>query len=110
MSSWELEHEWSIVRYLVYYLIENLVPADIVRGKDVVDFSTGLGDLSAYMAGEGPKSIAATAPDDSEASEFIKANLEIKYLNHVPASKIADRFAPESIDLFAGRMVFQFPT
>lgn len=110
MSSWELEHEWSIVRYLVYYLIENLVPADLVRGKDIVDFSTGLGDLSAYMAGEKPKSITATAPDNSKPSELISANPAIKFLNHVPASKIAESFAPESIDLFAGRMVFQFPT
>ena len=110
MSSWELEHEWSIVRYLVYYLIENLVPGDLVHGKEVVDFSTGLGDLSAYMAGENPKSITATAPDESGPSELIKANPAINFINHVPASKIGERFAPESLDLFVGRMVFQFPT
>ncbi len=110
MSSWELEHQWSIVRYLVYYLRENLVSEELVRGKDVLDFSAGLGDLSAYMADAQPSSITATMPDDSEASAIIKDNKEIRFQNRVPANKIAEVFSPESLDLFVGRMVFQFPT
>lgn len=110
MSSWELEHEWSIVRYLVYYLVENLVPAELLRGKDVLDFSAGLGDLSAYMAGEAPRSITATTPDDSPPPTIIQVNSAINFINHVPASKISAHFAPESLDLIVARMVFQFPT
>ena len=110
MAIWELERRWNITRYLVYYLVENLVPPELIPGKDIVDFSAGLGDLSLYMAGQQPKSIMATAPDDSPAPAQLSANPHITYLPNLPAIDIAERFAAESVDLFVARMVFQFPT
>ena len=50
MTTWELYRNWDVVRYLVYYLVEDLVPPEFISGKDVIDFSSGLGDLSAYIA------------------------------------------------------------
>ncbi|MBE9478666.1 MAG: hypothetical protein IMY80_01770 [Chloroflexi bacterium] len=44
MTSWELQRNWEIVRYLVYYLVEDLVSPDQISGKDIVDFSSGLHD------------------------------------------------------------------
>lgn len=110
MSSWELEHHWEIVRYLVYYLIEDLVPPELLPGKDVLDFSAGLGDLSAYMAQHRPKSLTATMPGDDPLSPQLKKVPGLKYLAGVSASQIQARLAPESLDLFVARMVFQFPT
>lgn len=110
MTSWELEHEWKIVRYLVYYLLENLVPAELIAGKDVVDFSAGLGDLSLYMAEQGAKSLIATAPEDGPGPQALEKHSQIRFLSDVPASQLGKRLAAESADLFVGRMVFQFPT
>lgn len=110
MANWELERRWEITRYLVYYLVENLVLPELVAGMDIVDFSTGLGDLSLYMAGHSPKSIVATAPDDSPPPELLVANSLIRFRPKVPASLIAQAFEPASVDLFVARMVFQFPT
>jgi SAM-dependent methyltransferase len=110
MSNWELEHEWSIVRYLVYYLLENLVPAELIPGKDVIDFSAGLGDLSLYMAQQGANSVISTAPDSSSAPSELLDNKQIAFQNQIPASQISAKLANDSADLFVARMVFQFPT
>lgn len=110
MAKWELERRWEITRYLVYYLVENLVPPSLVGGKDIVDFSAGLGDLSLYMAEHDPASITSTAPDDSSPPQQLSANPHIHYLPELTASQIAQAFDAESVDLFVARMVFQFPT
>jgi len=110
MSSWELEHQWEIVRYLVYYLRENLVPSELIEGKDIVDFSTGLGDLSLFMAEHGAKSVTATVPEDISAPKALEQVEPIRFLPKMAASQISERLGPESADLFVGRMVFQFPT
>ncbi len=110
MTSWELEHQWKIVRYLVYYLLENLVPAELIPGKDVIDFSAGLGDLSLYMAQQGAKSLIATAPEKEAAPQAFEKHEQIRFLADMPASQISNRLDLESADLFVGRMVFQFPT
>lgn len=108
MATWELQRRWEIVRYLVYYLMEDLVPAELVRGKDVLDFSAGLGDLSAYMAEHGPRSLTATSPDKAPRPAQLPASAQ--HLNGVPAERIAGRLPAASVDLFVARMVFQFPT
>ncbi|NOR89484.1 MAG: hypothetical protein GQ524_04440, partial [Anaerolineales bacterium] len=64
VTSWELQRNWEIVRYLVYYLVEDLVSPDQISGKDIIDFSSGLGDLSEYIYSHNPKSLIATSPDD----------------------------------------------
>jgi SAM-dependent methyltransferase len=110
MTSWELQRNWDIVRYLVYYLVEDLVAADLIPGHDVIDFSAGLGDLSEYIYANKPKSLLATSPDDV----FPPANLDGKpgfqFLPNVRAGEIQQKFQPSSTDLFLARMVFQFPT
>ena len=110
MSSWELEHQWEIVRYLVYYLRENLVPSELIPGKDIVDFSAGLGDLSLYMSEQGAKSVTATVPEDISAPKTIEQHEQIRFLPKMGASQIRERLGADSADLFVGRMVFQFPT
>lgn len=110
MSTWELERHWEIVRYLVYYLIEDLVPPELIPGNDVVDFSAGLGDLSVYLFSHHPKSLIVTAPDHSPRPQLLTDLKEITFLSNVPANQIAIKLAPESCDLFVARMVFQFPT
>jgi SAM-dependent methyltransferase len=109
MTSWELQRHWDIVRYLVYYLIEDLVPPGLIPDKDVIDFSAGLGDLSTYIYSQKPRSLTATSPGD-----FIPIALanksEIDFIPHVPAKALSQKLLPDSADLFVARMVFQFPT
>ena len=108
MATWELQRRWETVRYLVYYLVENLVPPELVPGADIIDFSAGLGDLSAYMAGRAPRSLIATSPEAAAPPPHLPANAT--HLEDVPADKIAARLPAASADLFVARMVFQFPT
>ncbi len=108
--SWELQRNWDIVRYIVYYLIENLVPPDLIPGKQVVDFSAGLGDLSEYIYTKEPAFLTATSPDDVAAPPFLKGKPGFDFIPGVEARKIRQNFEPESVDLFVARMVFQFPT
>jgi hypothetical protein len=110
MSTWELQRQWEIVRYLVYYLVEDFVPSELISGKDIIDFSAGLGDLSLYMAEHNPRSLTATSPDDFPPPTRIASHPEIKYRPAVPARSISMCFPEESCDLFVARMVFQFPT
>lgn len=104
---WERERHWPLVRPFVYYLTENFVDPGWVAGKRVVDFSAGLGDLSGYMAGLGPKRLIATVPEPELANPATIAGVE--WRAGVLASHIAEAFEPESVDLFCARMVFQFP-
>ncbi|KAA3646102.1 MAG: class I SAM-dependent methyltransferase [Chloroflexi bacterium] len=110
MTTWELYRNWDVVRYLVYYLVENLVPPEAIRGKDVIDFSSGLGDLSAYIASQGPRSLTSTSPAEIDPPEKIAALEDVKFIAGVPAQAIGAKLAPNSADLFVARMVVQFPT
>jgi SAM-dependent methyltransferase len=110
MTSWELERHWQIVRYLVYYLVEDLLPPDLIPGKDVVDFSSGLGDLSEYIYAHSPKSLISTSPDEVPPPGSLVGKPGFQFIPSLPARAIGGAFAPDSLDLFVARMVFQFPT
>jgi hypothetical protein len=104
---WERQRHWPLMRPFVYYLTENFVDPGWVTGKRVVDFSAGLGDLSSYMAAQGPTRLIATVPGPELANPAPIAGVE--WQPGVLASHIAESFEPESVDLFCARMVFQFP-
>jgi SAM-dependent methyltransferase len=109
-SSWELQRNWEITRYLVYYLVENFVPPELIPGKDVVDFSSGLGDLSVYIHQHNPNSLISTSPDDVDCPQVLQDLPGASFMPNLNAREIAAKLAPNSVDLFAARMVFQFPT
>lgn len=110
MTSWELQRNWEIVRYLVYYLVEDLVSPDQISGKDTVDFSSGLGDLSEYIYSHNPKSLIATSPDDVPSPAILAGKPGFRFIPNLHARMISQALAPNSVDLFVARMVFQFPT
>lgn len=110
MASWELLRNWEIVRYLVYYLVEDLVAPDQISGKDIVDFSSGLGDLSEYLYSHKPKSLTATSPDDVPSPTGLAGKPGFRFIPNLSAHQINQEFTPSSVDLFIARMVFQFPT
>jgi hypothetical protein len=110
MSSWELQRNWDIVRYLVYYLVEDLVPPELIPGKDVIDFSAGLGDLSEYLYAHHPRSLLTTSPDDVAPPPSLAGKHGFSFLANVQAGEISKKILPASADLFVARMVFQFPT
>lgn len=107
--SWRTETKWDILRYLVYYQIENFIPKSLIENKTIVDFSCGLGDLSEYIAQHSPKKLISTSLD-SEIPKPIEENLTIDFRSNVNASNIESTFEENSIDVFLARMVFQFPT
>ncbi len=94
MSTWELQRRWETVRYLVYYLVENLVPPELIPGADIIDFSVGLGDLSAHMAGHAPRSLIATSPEAADPPPHLPTNAT--HLEDVPADQIAARLPAAS--------------
>jgi SAM-dependent methyltransferase len=108
MATWELQRRWETVRYLVYYLVENLVPPKLIPGADIIDFSCGLGDLSAYMAAHDPASLIATSPEATAPPPHFPASAT--HLEGVSADQITAHLPAASADLFVARMVFQFPT
>ena len=110
MTSWELQRNWEIVRYLVYYLVEDLVSPDQISGKDIVDFSSGLGDLSEYIFSHNPKTLIATSPDDVPSPVSLTGKPGFRFIPNLHARMISEKLAPNSVDLFVARMVFQFPT
>ncbi|MGD8865508.1 MAG: hypothetical protein PVI81_07945 [Anaerolineales bacterium] len=110
MTSWELQRDWDIVRYIVYYLIEDLVPPELIPGRHIVDFSSGLGDLSEYIYANKPASLTATSPDDVPPPSALDGKSAFRFLTCVHARQIDKRIEAQSIDLFVARMVFQFPT
>jgi len=109
MGTWESQRGWEIARRLVYYLVEDFVPPVWIEGRNVVDFSVGLGDFSAYLAEQGALSVIATAPErDRERPQLLPSTA--RWLTGVTANRIAQDLPPNSTDLFCARMVFQFPT
>jgi SAM-dependent methyltransferase len=110
MISWELQRNWDIVRYLVYYLVEDLVAPELIPSMDVIDFSAGLGDLSEYIYSNNPKSLLATSPGDVPISPNLTKKRNFKFQPDVHASQISQEIQSDSTDLFIARMVFQFPT
>jgi hypothetical protein len=110
VASWELHRNWDIVRYLVYYLVEDLVEPDQISGKDIVDFSSGLGDLSEYLYSHNPNSLTATSPDNVPSPTSLAGKLGFRFIPNLSAQQIIQEFTPNSVDLFIARMVFQFPT
>jgi hypothetical protein len=63
LTSWELKRNWNIVRFIVYYLIEDFVPPALIPGRDIADFSAGLADLSEYIYAHKPAPLRGTSPD-----------------------------------------------
>jgi len=94
------------MRPLVYYLREDFIPPVMAAGRDMLDFSAGLGDLSRYLVAIGANSVTATLPDDSAPDPAAG----IRWLDRVTAGTIGERLAGMTFDVAAARMVFQFPT
>lgn len=93
------------MRPLVYYLVENFLPLELVEGSSALDFSAGLGDLSRYMVRAGARSVTATMPE-SDARE----GDQVDWVTGVSAGRIASTLGANQFDLAVARMVFQFPT
>jgi SAM-dependent methyltransferase len=94
------------MRPLVYYLREDFIPPAMAVGRDVLDFSGGLGDLSRYLVECGASSVTATRPETAVPDSAGP----IEWMGGVTAADLADRLPASSFDLAAARMVFQFPT
>ncbi|HEY5890363.1 MAG TPA: class I SAM-dependent methyltransferase [Acidimicrobiia bacterium] len=105
-STWESSRSWHLMRWLVYFLREDLVSPDMAAGADVLDFSAGLGDLSAYMADCGARSVLATRPE----LEPGLAHHGIEWATAVGAGNVVEKLRGRTFDLVVARMVFQFPT
>lgn len=103
-ETWESTRAWDVMRWLVYYLLEDLVPPEMAAGADILDFSAGLGDLSRYMAEAGARSVLATRPED------VPGDTGVDWMTGVAAGNIVESLAGRSFDLAVARMVFQFPT
>lgn len=97
------------MRSFVYYQRENFVPEGLVEGRDVIDFSAGLGDLSAYVWSLGPSSLIATAPDEN-APRPSSLPEPVEWMTGVGADRIAERLPEGTADVILARMVIQFPT
>ena len=110
MSTWELLRNWEIVRYLVYYLVENFISEELVYGKNVLDFSAGMGDLSEYIYSKQPNKLITTSPDLSPPPHSLDGKTNYAHVAELPANHIDQRIPHSSIDVFLARMVFQFPT
>lgn len=93
-----------MMRWLVYYLLEDLVPQDMAAGADVLDFSAGLGDLSVYMSDSGARSVVATRPEAEDG------DAPVEWVTGVAAGNVVERMQGRTFDLVVARMVFQFPT
>ncbi|MFA9403434.1 MAG: hypothetical protein ACERKY_10250, partial [Anaerolineales bacterium] len=100
MTSWELQRNWEIVRYLVYYLVEDLVSPEQISGKDIVDFSSGLGDLSEYIYSHNPKSLISTSPDDVPSPVSLTGKTGFRFIANLHARMISEALEPNSADLF----------
>ena len=94
------------MRPLVYYLREDFIPPAMASGREVLDFSAGLGDLSRYLVENGARSVTATLPDRGAP----EPGGGIRWLEGVTAASIAEHLAGSLFDVAAARMVFQFPT
>jgi len=106
---WEHDRGWGLIRPFVYYQRENFLPHGIVEGCDVIDYSAGLGDLSAYAATLGPRSLVATAPEPHAPRPAALPD-SAEWRTGVGAGHISERLAANSADVVLARMVIQFPT
>lgn len=106
---WEHDRGWELIRPFVYYQRENFLPEGIVEGRDVIDYSAGLGDLSAYAATLDPKSLIATAPEP-HAPRPVALPDSAEWLTGVGAGHISEQLQANSADVVLARMVIQFPT
>ncbi len=97
------------MRSFVYYQRENFIPEGLVEGRDVIDFSAGLGDLSNYVASLGPSSLIATAPEEHAPRPSLLPD-SVEWMTGVGADRIAELLPEESADVILARMVIQFPT
>lgn len=105
-STWESARSWHVMRWLVYYLLEDLVLPEMVVGSDVLDFSAGLGDLSRYIASTGARSVTATRPETEPGAEHDG----VEWITGVAAGNVLEAVGDRRFDLAVARMVFQFPT
>lgn len=93
----------------VYYQRENFVPDGLVEGRDVIDYSAGLGDLSAYVSSLGPSSLIATVPEPDAPRPLLLPD-SVEWKTGVGADCISDLLPEDSADAILARMVLQFPT
>ncbi len=106
---WERTRDWAVMRPFVYYQRENFIPEGLIEGRDVIDYSAGLGDLSIYVSSLGPSSLIATAPErDAPRPSLLPDSVE--WRTGVVAGRIADVLPEASTDVILARMVIQFPT
>jgi hypothetical protein len=106
---WEHARDWVAMRPFVYYQRENLLPDDLVEGRDVIDYSAGLCDLSAYVWSLGPSSLIATAPEQHAPRPSLLPD-SVEWRTGVDAGRIAEALQAASADVILARMVIQFPT
>ena len=106
---WERVRDWSVMRPFVYYQRENFVPEGLVEGRDIIDYSAGLGDLSIYVSSLGPSSLIATAPEQDAPRPSLLPD-SVEWRTGVGAGRIADVLPEASTDVILARMVIQFPT
>ena len=97
------------MRSFVYYQRENFVPEGLVEGRDAIDFSAGLGDLSVYVWSLGPSSLIATAPEENAPRPSSLPD-PVEWVTGVGADRIAERLPEATADVILARMVIQFPT
>lgn len=102
--TWETTRSWHVMRYLVYYLVEDFVPPEWVADTRILDFSAGLGDLSRYLREAGAAAVVPTTPDPQAPTD------DLDWRTGISAGRLASSFEPASFDLATARMVFQFPT
>ena len=106
---WEHARDWSLILPFVYYQRENFVPEGLVTALDVVDYSAGLGDLSAYVWTLDPSSLIATAPEPNALRPPLLPD-SVVWKSGVGAGQIAGALSEASADVILARMVIQFPT
>ena len=106
---WEHARDWAAMRPFVYYQRENLIPEGLVEDRDVIDYSAGLGDLSAYISSLNLLSLIATAPEEHAPRPSLLPN-SVEWRTGVGAGLIADLLGEASADVILARMVIQFPT
>ncbi len=97
------------MRPFVYYQRENFIPEGLIEGRDVIDYSAGLGDLSAYASSLGPLSLIATVPEEGAPCPPLLPD-SVEWVTGVSADRIGELLPAESADVILARMVIQFPT
>ncbi|MEX2134004.1 MAG: hypothetical protein WEB67_07665, partial [Acidimicrobiia bacterium] len=96
-NTWESARSWHQMRWLVYYLLEDLVPPEMAAGADILDFSAGLGDLSRYMVEAGARSVLATRPEPEPGDDGVE------WLTGVAAGNVVQSLGGRSFDLVVAR-------